>query len=165
MHEENHPDWIPTVKMGYDMDAVNDARYNRLQQRRRKQSELQEAEEMQAESDQCEEMSSIDPEAVGETTEHPDVMEEVQLATHQNTEVQASMLEKKEVIELRKENTILRKEVEVLSKFYNQHNQLFEEKLKDDEKLLKFYTGKSNNIYYKSKDYLYTCLVTFSWLL
>ena len=69
------------------------------------------------------------------------------LATHQKTNDQSpqvSILEKKELKELRKENTILRKEVEVLSKFYIEQNQSLENKLKDDAKLLKFYTGKQN---------------------
>ena len=112
-------------------------------------------EEMYTENYQCEEVNSIDLEGVGETEsetiEYPDAnMEVVQSDSHQNTEDQAklSILEKKELVELQRENIILRKEVEVLSKFYNQQNQLFEEKLKDDEKLLKFYTGKcSCNVY------------------
>ena len=131
--------------MGYDMDAADDARYSRLQQRRRKKSE-QESEEMQTgNTNHCEEMSIIDTEAVEETEdieEHQGVMEVVESVATWNVEGQVSVLEKKELTELRKENTILRKEVEVLSKFYNQQNQSLENKLKDDAKLLKFYTGK-----------------------
>lgn len=145
LHEENHPNWIPTVNMGYATDVADDARYSRLQQRRRKQSE-RESEERQTENSDCP-SSSVDTGTVGEMEAHEDVIEAVEtLTTHQKTDdqLQVSMLEKKELKELRKENTILRKEVEVLSKFYNQQNQSLEDKLKDDEKLLKFYTGKQS---------------------
>ena len=46
LHEESHPNWIPTINMGYATDVADDARYSRLQQRRRKQSE-HESEERQ----------------------------------------------------------------------------------------------------------------------
>ena len=150
LHEENDPNWIPTINMGYATDVADDARYSRLQQRRRKQSEHESEDRQPGNSLDTEavgEVSSMDTEAVGEMETHEDVEVVETLATHQKTNDQSpqvSILEKKELKELRKENTILRKEVEVLSKFYIEQNQSLENKLKDDAKLLKFYTGKQN---------------------
>ena len=77
LHEENHPNWIPTVNMGYATDVADDARYSRLQQRRRKQSE-RESEERQTENSDCP-SSSVDTGTVGrisdkEITEQSGIM-------------------------------------------------------------------------------------------
>jgi len=115
--------------MGYDTDVTDDARYSNLQQRRRKRSE-EESEVMQTgNANHCDEMSIIDTEVVGKTEaieEHQGVKEVVESLATQNVETQVSVYEKKELAELRKENQTLRKEVAVLSKFYNQQNQPFE---------------------------------------
>lgn len=48
LQDSNHPDWVPSLKMGYDVAISKDAfeRYSRLQARKRKQVDVDTAESL-----------------------------------------------------------------------------------------------------------------------
>ena len=99
MYEETSPDWASTLNLGYVSDLPDDTRYNRLQQRNLRKRCIDSV-------DDCDEDNET---GVGCQTE----IVELNNASCQNDKdlAELTILQRKEYIDLKKENNILTAEI------------------------------------------------------
>ena len=134
LYDDTNPDWIPTLKLGWDTEEPDMARYHRAEQRKRRIVEICEAEVEEENEPQCSN-SAILFDADCQT-------DDCNWLLAKEEEIYAYKLE---VTKLKEENYALQKEIEGLKKKLNSTT-ISPEGLKDDDHKLKFYTGHFNHV-------------------
>ena len=138
LFDETNPDWVPSLRMGYEDNCSAQesscVRYQRLEERRKRKRDLDAAEEAKRQREEGESEDLVS----GVTCQTDESMTDL--------EAQAQSLEK-QVQELRAELEITRKDNQAMRsevrnwKSLNAQLTLSPDILKDNPQLLKFYTG------------------------
>ena len=131
MYEDTNPDWVPTLKLGWDAAVPDVARYQRSEQRKRRRVESFDDTENEAEEvnePQCSNRIFVD--VACQTDDCNWLLEKEE-------EVYAYKLE---ITKLKEEKYALQNEIDGLKKKLD-NTSISAECLKDNEQKLKFYTG------------------------
>ena len=140
LYDETSPDWAPSVNLGYISDLPDEARCNRLQQRNLKKKVIDSVDA------DCDEENETGISCQTEIVE----LNSVSCQTDKDL-AELTILQRKEYIDLKKENKVLTEEIAELKsrKVVNFTEEFL--KYEDNKGLLKFYTGMYIAcMYYKS---------------
>lgn len=143
LYEETSPNWIPSLKLGWDAEVPDSERYYRAEQRKRRRLD-DDVEVVEEPTGTVEEEIDINTERVkmlDVACETDDCLWMLDKAT----EVNALQTE---VAQLKEEKRCLQAEVTYLKKRL-QSSSLSAESLEEDKNKLKFYTGSNTNCFFR----------------
>lgn len=145
MYDDTNPDWTPSLHLGYDAAVPDEARYNRLQQRNTRRVSTVESEDGEA-METGNTMYSIANyiselhAGIACQTEKAELCDAECQTDKDSTEL--TVAQKKELLQLRKENLHLKEELEKKTSI-----DIFSEEFlmkEENQHTLKFYTGTYN---------------------